>query len=273
MDQLHAGRHVDPFDTVWLRKDGTPVDVFLNVSPIKDAAGNIIGGSSIARDISFRKQAEQAMRASLLEKEVLLREIHHRVKNNLQVISSLLNIQAKSIHDPAAFELFRESQNRVRSIAVVHQKLHKSKDLAHIDFSEYIRDLVTPLFHTYGVNGSKVALQMDVGKILLGIDTAIPCGLIINELVTNSLKYAFPEDHKGTIGIELHATGPREYLLTVQDSGGRFPRGLDLKTTTSAGMQIVTALVKQLDGQLDLLRDGTTAFRITFRELAYRERT
>jgi two-component sensor histidine kinase len=212
------------------------------------------------------------MSASLREKEILLREIHHRVKNNLQMISSLLNIQAKSVLDPAALELFKESQNRVRSIAVIHQKLHRSKDLARIDFSDYIRDLVTSLFHTYGVTANKITLHLEVDAVMLGIETAIPCGLIINELATNSLKYAFPGDAKGTIGIALHATGPETYTLVVQDSGGHFPKGLDIRSASSAGLQIVAALIKQLDGTLMLETEGQTRFRIEFRELKYRER-
>jgi two-component system, sensor histidine kinase PdtaS len=272
MERLRGGQRIEPYDTVRLRKDGTLVDVSLSVSPIADAAGTVTGAASIARDISERKRAEQAVRASLREKEVLLREIHHRVKNNLQMISSLLNIQAKSIHDQVAVEMLKESQSRVRSIAVIHQKLHKAKDLAHINFSDYIRDLATSLFHTYGVTAKKIALQLDVDPVMLGIETAIPCGLIINELVTNSLKYAFPGSETGTIGIALHAAGPETYTLVVRDSGGRFPRSLDVRTATSAGLQIVTALVKQLDGSLELAVDGATAFHIAFKELKYRDR-
>jgi PAS domain S-box-containing protein len=272
MEKLRRGQRLEPFDTVQRRKDGTLVHVSLNVSPIKDSEGNIIGASSIARDISERKRAEEYMCASLREKEILLREIHHRVKNNLQMISSLLNIQAKSVADPAALEMFKESQNRVRSIAVIHQKLHRSKDLARIDLADYIRDLVASLFHTYGITANQVALEMDVGPVQLGIETAIPCGLIINELVTNSLKYAFPEGAKGVIGIALHAAGPETYTLAVQDSGGRFPPNVDIHKASSAGLQIVAALIKQLDGTLELQTNGQTAFRITFRELKYKER-
>jgi PAS domain S-box-containing protein len=272
LEKLRLGQRVEPYDTVRLRRDGTLVDVSVNVSPIKDAAGNISGASSIARDISERKRAEQSIRASLREKEVLLREVHHRVKNNLQMVSSLLNIQGKSVHDRAALDMFKECQNRVRSIAVIHQKLYQSKDLARIDLADYVRNLASSLFHTYGVTSGRVALQIDIADITLGIDTAIPCGLIINELVTNALKYAFPDGTKGAIGVEVRTLEPETYCLIVRDSGGSFPEDLDIQTASSAGLQIVTALIKQLDGNLELRTAGETAFHITFKEIHYKER-
>ncbi|AUB39254.1 CheY chemotaxis protein or a CheY-like REC [Nostoc flagelliforme CCNUN1] len=140
-----------------------------------------------------RKQAEEQIKASLQEKEVLLKEIHHRVKNNLQIISSLLNLQAEYIKDNQALEVFKDSQNRIESMALIHEKLYQSQDLAKINFADYIQDLVTNLFYSYNVNSSAISLKMNVEEVFLAIDAAIPCGLIINELISNSLKYAFPQ--------------------------------------------------------------------------------
>lgn len=226
----------------------------------------------LARSVAERQRAEEQLRASLREKEVLLREIHHRVKNNLQVISSLLNLQSRYIHDPQAFEMFKESQNRVKSMAIIHEKMYKSKDLVKIDFAEYISNLLSHLFRTYSVQADAVRLHIDVADVFLGIDTAIPCALIINELVSNSLKYAFPADRKGSIRIALRADKDNRYTLTVSDDGVGFPQGLDFRTTDSLGLQIVTALTNQLEGTLELLDGRGTAFQLTFAELQYRER-
>lgn len=151
------------------------------------------------KDITERKQTESQLKASLKEKEVLLKEIHHRVKNNLQIISSLLNLQSEYIQDKQDLDIFKVSQNRIESMALIHEKLYQSKDLARIDFGEYIRDLVCTLFCSYEVNSSAIDMKINIDQIFLGIDVAIPCGLMINEVVLNYLKHAFPKGRTGEI--------------------------------------------------------------------------
>ncbi|MBL8798789.1 MAG: PAS domain S-box protein [Planctomycetia bacterium] len=219
-----------------------------------------------------RERATAQVRASLKEKEMLLREVHHRVKNNLQIISSLLSIQSHGIRDPQALTVFKESQNRVRSIAAIHQKLLRSDDLGRIDFGEYVHGLVEGLFRSYGVDDRIIRLKLDIEELRFGIDTAIPCALIINELVTNALKHAFPDRRAGEIGIRLRAEGDEHYRLTVWDDGDVLPRNFDPHGNDSVGFQIVNALTEQLDGSLELSTNGKTAFHIRFTELKYRER-
>ena len=223
-------------------------------------------------EIGERRKAEEELRASLREKEVLLREVHHRVKNNLQIIASLLSIQSGYIQDPQARDLFRESLNRVKSIAGIHQKLVRANNLAQVEIAAYVRDLAGALFRCYGVDADAVKLTVDVDDLRLGIDTAIPCALIINELVTNALKHAFPPGRAGEIAIGLHAVGPNAYRLAVRDDGNAFPKDFDVHAAPSMGMQLVTALTEQLDGNLDVSTNGNTTFAITFKELKYRER-
>jgi two-component sensor histidine kinase len=213
-----------------------------------------------------------ALRASLHEKEILLKEIHHRVKNNMQVISSLLSLQSRHLTDKAAIEMFRESQQRIRSMALVHEKLYQSKDLSRIDFSKYIESLIMFLFHSYRVNSDLVRMKTEVRNVLLDINSAIPCGLIINELVMNALKHAFPGGRKGEIIVSLQPSGDDRFILSVSDDGVGFPAGLDFHKTETLGMQLVTMLVDQLDGTISLERKPGTRFEVVFRELKYKPR-
>lgn len=211
-----------------------------------------------------RKRAEDQIKASLKEKEVLLKEIHHRVKNNLQIISSLLNLQSRYIDDQRVFELFRESQERIRSIALIHERLYRSRDLAEIDFAEYLQSLSANLFRSYGVKSNAVKLKVEVDGMRLSVDTAIPIGLIVNELVSNSLKHAFPSGRKGEIRIRLAANGDNSSTLIVSDNGIGFPHDLDLRNARSLGLQLVNMLVQQLDGTIELDRTNGTTFKIVF---------
>jgi len=216
-------------------------------------------------EIEERKRAEKLIRTSLKEKEILLKEIHHRVKNNLQVISSLLSLQSKTIKDGQALEKFKESQNRVKLMALFHEKLYQPKNLAEIDFGEYIRSIVTNLFHSYGSNPDVIALQTDINDTsLLDVDTAIPCGLIINELVSNSLKHAFTAGRKGKVCIDFRLENDNKFMLTVSDNGVGMLDDLDFRNTKSLGLQLVNTLVEQLEGTIDLDRNGGTAFKIKF---------
>ncbi|HUJ89006.1 MAG TPA: histidine kinase dimerization/phosphoacceptor domain -containing protein, partial [Syntrophorhabdales bacterium] len=222
----------------------------------------------LMQDVTERRVAEERIRLSLKEKEVLLKEVHHRVKNNLQIISSLLNLQSKYIKDDQALEMFKESRNRIRSMTLIHEKLYRSKDLANIDVAEYIQNLSSNLFRSY--SAGRVSLKTQVDDNLLGIDTAIPCGLIINELVSNSLKHAFPEK-QGEIFVDLHRDDGR-FTLIVRDNGVGLPESVDFRNTDSLGLQLVCTLTDQLDGAIELNRAGGTEFKITFGEIKYKER-
>lgn len=221
-----------------------------------------------------QKIAEEKIKESLKEKEILLREIHHRVKNNMQIVSSLLSLQSRYIDDKKTFELFRDSQNRVMSMALVHEKLYQSESISEIDLSEYIKSLINDLYRSYGVNNSFISFDVNVDDISLDINTAIPCGLIINELVTNSIKHAFPikgqetltsfEDEKWKITIDIHSIGENKYKLTVSDNGIGFPDDLDFKNTKSLGLRLVVTLTEQLHGSIKLDKTDGTKFEIIF---------
>ncbi len=225
--------------------------------------GEIEGILSILRDVTERKKADEKIKASLKEKEVLLREIHHRVKNNLQVISSLLSLQSAYINDSQLKEMLKEIKNRIRSMALIHEKLYQSEALAETNFEEYIRSLAHGLVRSYAISTGAVTLTVDVGDVSLSINTAIPCGLIINELVSNSLKHAFP-DGKGEIRIALYPVND-SIELDISDNGVGIPEDIDFKTTETLGLRLVTILVEdQLDGEITLIRNKGTEFRIRF---------
>ena len=217
-------------------------------------------------ELAERKRAEERIAASLREKEVLLKEIHHRVKNNLQVISSLLKLQASYIKDNQALDMFKDSQNRIRSMALVHEKLYQSQDLARIDFSEYVQSLVKELFRSYRIGRNTIALQIEIDDISLNIDTAIPCGLLINELVSNALKHAFKHQPKGQIKVQLQPGQNKQLCLTVSDNGVGFPHDLDFRNTESLGLQLVCTLTEQLEGTVEMNCDRGTTFNIIFQE-------
>jgi two-component sensor histidine kinase len=211
-----------------------------------------------------RKKAQEQIKASLREKEILLKEIHHRVKNNLQIISSLLNLQAEYLKDTQTIAIFKDSQNRIQSMAIVHEKLYQSEDLATINLSDYIQDLVSNLSYSYEVNLESIVFKIDVEDVLLDIDTAIPCGLIINELISNSLKYAFPRGKSGEIWIKLKSSAKNQLRLIVSDNGMGLPENFDFNNTESLGLQLVDALTIQLKGTIEIDRARGTKFLITF---------
>lgn len=250
------------FDWVHKRLDDSefPAEVLLNAMEINGR--KII--QAVVRDITDRKRDEDRIKASLAEKEVLLKEIHHRVKNNLQVISSLLKLQSRYIQDSRVSEMLKESQNRVRSMALVHEQLYQSKDLSNIDFAEYIQNLAHNLFQAYEIDTEGVKLQTNIAPCSMNIDTAVPCGLIINELVTNSLKYAFTGQTQGKIKIDFTLDNNRVCVLTVSDSGIGFPQGLDYRNARTLGLRLVGSLVKQIRGKIELLETAGTNFKITF---------
>ena len=235
----------------------------INATPSFDKSGAFTGYSGIAREITERRRLQDEVSASLKEKEILLKEIHHRVKNNMQVISSLLSLQAKMVADPKGRELLRESQNRVMSIALVHEKLYQSKSLARIDFAEYIGKVAENLFQSYGVQKNRIGLVIRAENIFLPVNKAIPLGLILNELFTNSLKYAFPDNRRGEITVDLSST-KGQLALIFRDNGVGLPEGIDLDHTETLGLQLVSSLTGQIQGTVTLERGNGTGFRIEF---------
>jgi two-component sensor histidine kinase/sensor domain CHASE-containing protein len=203
--------------------------------------------------------------SSLREKDVLLKELYHRVKNNLQVVSSLLSLQMDGITDPDVCEMFDESRNRVRSMALVHEKLYQSSDLGRIDFGEYLDNLAHSLVRSYSNRGGQIALEMDCDAAQLNLDLAVPCGLIVNELVTNSLKYGFPNGRRGKILIALKSDDSGEIRLEVSDDGIGIPADFDIHEAQSIGMQLVTGLTEQLEGHFELDRRQGTRWTIFFK--------
>jgi len=200
------------------------------------------------RDVTDSRHAEEQIKSSLKEKEVLLKEIHHRVKNNLQIICSLLNLQSNEIGDPAACQKFKESQDRVKAMALIHERLYQSGDLAKIDFAGYVRNLTGHLLRSYRANSSSVRLNLDIDPVPMNLDVAIPCGLIINELVSNSLKYAFPANNGGEISIRFADENGQGLRLTVRDNGVGMPPDTDLENSQSLGLKLVRSLTDQLGG-------------------------
>jgi two-component sensor histidine kinase len=210
-----------------------------------------------------RERTTAVIQSSLREKEMLLKEIHHRVKNNMQVISSLLNLQGKQIKDEQARSIFEESQNRVKSMSLIHESLYQSADLSHIDFEEYLRKLISHISRSYQTQTEAIKMSVNVGDIALGVDMAVPCGLIINELISNSLKHAFPAGTAGEILIDLSAS-EGSYKLTLSDDGIGFPKGLEVEQAKTLGLKLVRTLTEQLQGELTCTNGNGTKFEIIF---------
>jgi two-component system, sensor histidine kinase PdtaS len=229
---------------------------------IKDSKGNIVGAIETLEDITELKDKEDKIQSSLNEKEVLLAEIHHRVKNNMQIISSLISLQSDYAADEHTIKMFKDSKDRIRSMALIHEKLYQSNDLSLIDFSDYIEVLAGRLLELYGVR-NRIDLIVEADDMHLNIDTAIPCGLIINELVSNSIQHAFPKDKQGKITINFKMNQD-EYVLMVSDDGIGFPENIDFKNSESLGLQIVNTLTMQLGGYIELKRNNGTKFILSF---------
>ncbi len=249
------------------RADGSIFPVELWTSIVRNDNDEPVAMVGVARDITARKRAEEELRTSLREKEVLLKEIHHRVKNNLQVISSLLSLQSEYLKDEAMIKIFKESQNRVKSMALIHEKLYQSANLAEIDFSDYLRELTTQLFRSYGIGAHGVSLNVHASQVLLAVDRAIPCGIIVNELVTNALKYAFPDGMGGRIDIDLHPVSDDRVRMAVRDNGVGFPADVDFETSDSLGLTLVRMLADQVQGEVAMQEAERGAeFIMTFRK-------
>jgi len=266
--RLQADGCVRGFEATLTRKDDSVFYARLTAVPAPMIGEDAI--LAMSEDITERKQYEQALKASLAEKEVLLKEVYHRVKNNLEIISSLLYLQSAAIEDEPTLALFKESENRVRSMGMIHEKLYQSDDLARVDYSEYIHGLVNNLMQSYAGTTRTVAFTVETQNLSLGIDTAIPCGLIINELVTNAIKYAFPEETLGPdanaeIRITMTKDDDNGYLLRVSDNGIGFHHKIDLESNESLGIRIVHTLTHQLDGTIQFENRAGTSVEIRFR--------
>ncbi|MEN6439899.1 MAG: histidine kinase dimerization/phosphoacceptor domain -containing protein [Syntrophobacter sp.] len=258
------------FDTVHRRKDGStfPVEVSSRGASIEGLRTLV----SVVRDITERKQAELTLRNSLQEKVALLKEVHHRVKNNLQIVVSLLGLQANSTGNPAALEILQDTRNRVRSMALLHEVLYRSGNLARISFATYIGDLCRQIAISFGKSAQRVRVETRVEEIGLPLDQAVPCGLIVNELVSNALKHAFPDERSGSVLVELDRIPGQRLLLKIHDNGVGLPPALDPENTSTLGLQLVFDLAGQLEGNLTVEKSGQggTRFRLVF---PYREDT
>lgn len=252
-----------PFEVTWYHKDGTVYLAEICIGFIKER-GKDMGVQVVARDMTERKRTEEKIKTSIKEREVMLREIHHRVKNNMQIISSLLRLQSRQIKNKKILDIFNVGQNRIRSMALIHESLYQSSDLAKINFSDYIDRLTNHLLSIYRVGMERIRMNADVRDVYLDINRAIPCGLIINELVSNSLKHGFPDGKKGKIGVIMNTDKRGKCTLVIKDTGVGFPKDLDFHKTETLGMQLVTDLVSQLEGRIVLKREGGTEFRIVF---------
>ncbi len=248
-----------------IRRDREIRYVAIHIRVVPSTETQIIHIYGTVQDITVRKIAEEKLKESLEEKKMLLKEIHHRVKNNLMVISSLLNLQSQYIKDKEALDIFKESQNRARSMALIHERLYRSTDLKRIDFGDYIRTLANDLFHTHVTDPGKVRLNLNVENLMVDINTTVPLGLIVNELLTNSMKHAFINGKEGEITISFHKEN-EIFVLIVRDTGVGFPEDLDFQNTSTLGLQLVNNLTRQIDGKLELNRDNGTEFKITFEE-------
>lgn len=244
------------------RKDGSEFPAEASISKV-----NVEGRTMytvILRDVTDRVVAEEKIRTSLREKEALLKEIHHRVKNNLQVVSSLLGLQSRVVTDEQTRKMFQESQNRIHSMALLHESLYQSSNLSKIDFPVYIRQLAAHLFHSYGVGPERIHLRTDLDKLYLNLDAAVPCGLIINELISNSLKYAFPDGRTGEIRVELHEYSDQMARLIVADDGVGLSSDIDWETARTLGLRLVRTLAEQLGARIELKTNAGTEVQLTF---------
>jgi PAS domain S-box-containing protein len=252
-------------ETAVLPRNGPEVPASELILAHKSPSGSVEFLSTIIRDMSEQKESEVRIKASLEEKEVLLKEIHHRVKNNLQIVSSLLQLQASYIKDTESLAIFEESRDRVKSMALIHEQLYQSNDLAQIDFPEYLRSLLNMVMSAHRTNRTRVETKLHVDPVSLDLDTAIPVGLITNELVTNSLKYAFAGRTVGEISVRLTKSESGDFLLMISDNGVGMPEGFNVDKAPSLGLRLVRILTKQMRARLEISNGVGTQFRVYFK--------
>jgi PAS domain S-box-containing protein len=289
LSQLHQGEGVREWEARVQPREGPDFPALISITPEHDTQQRVIGIRWLLRDIRERKRVEEVLRrahdeleqrvqertaalisanaaleAALQQKDMLLKEIHHRVKNNLQIVSSLLSLQSGYNPDPCVKEIFADSQQRIQSMALIHEILYQSRNLGMINVADYLRTLAAHLVRSYLTDDTQITLTLNVDQVLLDVDTAIPCGLLLNELISNCLKHAFPDHQKGKVSIALHADPSDQVTLTVRDDGIGFPADIDFRNSNTLGLQLVTGLVEQLQGKITMARDTGCAFTITF---------
>jgi two-component sensor histidine kinase/DNA-binding NarL/FixJ family response regulator len=220
-------------------------------------------------EIAEREKVETSLRSALREREYLIREIHHRVKNNMQIISSLINLSSREIKDKTTLDVLRQIKLRIRSMAMIHEKLLKSENLDRVDLGDFIRDLAIHLLQFFRIESHRITLKIDAEKVDLPIETAVPCGLIAGEALSNAMKHAFPEGRKGEIAVSLRRISPEEVVLSVRDDGIGLPSRIDVASAETMGLTIMNALVDQLDGRLEHVADHGSEFRVVFKSPAF----
>lgn len=255
--QMGVGR-----DLHAVRRDGGEFPVEIALNPIETEEGTMV--LAAIADISDRKQKEERIRAALKEKEIMLGEIHHRVKNNLQIVYSLLDLQSSNIDNAIASGLLKESQNRVKSMALIHQMLYETNDFAQVDFAGFIENLVPTLIAAYGIDPGRIALIINAAHVRLPINAAVPCGLVVNELIANALKHAFPAKRPGTIRVDILNEPGDRVVLSVSDDGTGMPDTLDIAQSTTLGLQLVTLLAEQLGASITINRAKPTRIELRF---------
>ncbi len=262
----------EQLDFRFQNKNGSDVWTITSTCPMLNEAGHFTGALALITDITERKKAAEKIRQSLREKDVLLKEIHHRVKNNLQVISSLLALRVDSIPDPNTREVLLESQQRIRSMSMIHEHFYQSNNLAKVDFGDYLQSLVDFLHRSYVITAGRVNLSIQVDQdVRLNMETAVPLGLMVNELVSNAFKHSFKRG-EGLLSVSLRRETTESYSLTISDDGPGLPEGFDLSKTDSLGMRLVETFTRQLKGNLTISREQGLGFRLDFKELFYAER-
>lgn len=262
---------LEVFQQVWRtgKPQHTPVSLYKDERIVvwrenyvyKLPTGEIV---AVYDDVTEQKKAENELKNSLKEKDLLVKEVHHRVKNNMAVISSLLNLQAEKFKEPPVLNAFRDSRHRIRSMALVHEKLYQAKDLSKIEFSQYIKELSQQVSRSNEFQGTRISVKVKADNIKLGIDAAIPCGLIINELLTNAFKYAFPINRTGKIHIHMQLMENKYYKLIISDNGVGLPGHIDIQNPSTFGLNLVYLLTQQLEGKVETQREKGTRFIITF---------
>lgn len=244
----------------------------LRTMPVKDEEGTTVSVVEVGRDITEQKWVNERLRTSLREKETLLQELNHRTKNNLQVVASLLSLQSHSVTDPQALNILREAQDRIRSISLVHEKLYRSRDVSRISLRDYLEDLANSLIIGYQADPDRIVLRLDVADVPLSPDIVSTCGLVVSELISNSLKYAFPDRRAGEIMVTVAPAQNGMFELRVSDNGIGFPEGFDFRRTKALGLRLVAQLVEhQLQGTIELRSHGAPEFVIRFPAQGYRE--
>ncbi len=245
-----------------VRKDGSEVPVEIALNPVDTDEGMKVLAAIV--DISDRKQKEDRIQAALKEKITLLAEVHHRVKNNLQIVHSLLDLQSTQTNDPVVRTMLENSMSRIQSMALIHQTLYQSKNFARVALDEVLSTLVSNIAMSHGVDDSRVAITIDVESVALPITQAIPCGLIVNELITNALKYAFPDGRSGAVSVTLTVADDEQITLTVSDDGVGLTPDIELENLSSLGLELVTVLADQMGGELSIQHANPTQFVVRF---------